>query len=165
MSVGKGLSTQGKLICGVLQGSILGSFLFLLYVTNMPMAVNCELLLYVDDNCLLFMDKDTKEIEDKLNRYFSSLCEWFVDNKLTIHFREEKTKSILSGNKRHLKRSNNLHARHGDIKIKQHHKVTYLGFILYNLLGESMAIKVLGLINRRLKFLYGKQHFLSTPLC
>ena len=27
-----------------------------------------------------------------------------------------------------------------------------------------MAIKVSGLINRRLKFLYKKQHFLNTPL-
>ena len=89
----------------------------------MPMAVNCELLLYADDTCLLFMGKDTKEIEDKLNRDFSSLCEWSVDNKLTIHFGEEKTKSILFGNKRHLKRSNNLHIRYGDIMIKQHHKV------------------------------------------
>ena len=92
------------------------------------MAVNCELLLYADDTCLLSMGKDTKEIEDKLTRDFSSLCEWFVDNKLTICFREEKTKSILFGNKRHLKRSNNLRIRYGDIKIKQHNKVTYLQY-------------------------------------
>ena len=61
----------------------------------MPVAVNCELLLYADDTCLLFMGKNTKEIEDKLNRDFSSLCEWFVDTKLTEYFGEEKTKSIL----------------------------------------------------------------------
>ena len=99
----------------------------------------------------------------KLNRNFSSLCEWFADNKHTIHFGEEKTKSILFGSKRHLKRSNNLHIRYSDMKIKQHYKVTYLGGILgNNLFGESMAIKVLGIINRRLKFLYRKQHFFST---
>ena len=83
-----------------------------------------------------------KEIEDKLDRDFSSLREWFVDNKLTIHFREEKTKCILFGNNRHLKRSNNLDIRYGYIKIKQHHKVIYLGCILdNNLSGESMATK------------------------
>ena len=64
VSVGKELSTLGKLIRGVLQGSILGPLLFLLYVNDMLMAVNCELLLYGDDTCLLFMGKDTKEIED-----------------------------------------------------------------------------------------------------
>ena len=89
------------------------------------MAVNCEFLLYADDTSLLFMGKDTKEIEDKLDRDFSSLCEWFVYNKLTIHFGEEKTKSILFGNKCHLKRSNNLNIMYVVIKIKQHHKVTY----------------------------------------
>ena len=38
--------------------------------------------------------------------------------------------------------------------IKQHSKVTYLGCILDNdLSGESMATKVLRLVNNRLKFL------------
>ena len=35
------------------------------------------------------------KIELKLNIDFNSLCDWFVDNKLSIHFGEEKTKSIL----------------------------------------------------------------------
>ena len=34
-------------------------------------------------------------IEDKLNNDFNTLCDWFVDNKLSIHFGEDKTKSIL----------------------------------------------------------------------
>ena len=44
-------SEPGKLLCEVPQGSILGPLLFLLYINNMPQAVNCELLLYVDDSC------------------------------------------------------------------------------------------------------------------
>ena len=48
-------------------------------------------------------------------------------------------------------RTNSLNIRYGDIRIKQYQKVTYLGCILYNnLSGESMATKLLGLINRRL---------------
>ena len=34
-----------------------------------------------------------KTIENKLNSDFNSLCDWFVDNKLSIHFGEDKTKS------------------------------------------------------------------------
>ena len=64
----------------------------------MPMAFDCELLLYGDDTCLLFMGKDTKAIKDKLNRDFCSLCEWFVDNKLNIHFERKKLTSIFLGN-------------------------------------------------------------------
>ena len=53
-------------------------------------SVNCELYLYADDSCLVFQHKNVKEIENKLNKDFSNLCEWFVDNKLSIHFGDEK---------------------------------------------------------------------------
>ena len=39
--------------------------------------------------------KDITEIETALNKTFSMLCDWFVDNKLSIRFGEDKTKSIF----------------------------------------------------------------------
>ena len=45
VNVGKEYSSPGKLSCGVPQGLILGPLLFLLYVNDMPQAVNSELLL------------------------------------------------------------------------------------------------------------------------
>ena len=88
-------SDPGKLKCRVLQGSILGPLLFLLYVNDMPGAVNCEMLLYADDTCLVFQAKNLDTIPERLNTDFNKLCHWFVDNKLSIHFGEDKTKSIL----------------------------------------------------------------------
>ena len=38
---------------------------------------------------------DIDEIENRLNNDFNALCDWFVDNKLSIHFGEDKTKSLL----------------------------------------------------------------------
>ena len=38
-------------------------------------------------------------IEKQLNGNFSSICDWFLDNKLSIHFGEDKTKSILFSSK------------------------------------------------------------------
>ena len=165
VNIDNSFSTPGKLMCGVPQGSILGPLLFLLYVNDMQQAVSCDLLLYADDTCLIFTGRDTKTIENQLNGDFNSLCDWFVDNKLSIHFGEEKTKSILFGTKRRLKSLNELDIRRGDIRIKQHTKVTYLGCTLdNNLSGESMATNVLTKINGRLKFLYRKQNFLNNSL-
>ena len=40
---------------------------FLLYINDMPPAVDCELLLYADDSCLIFKHQDITEIETALN--------------------------------------------------------------------------------------------------
>ena len=95
----------------------------------MLQAVNCELLLYADDTCLILQDKDITEIESALNKTFSRLCDWFVDNKLGIHFGENKTKSILFGSTHKIKKSKPLNIQYSDIKIKQYSKVTHLGCI------------------------------------
>merc|ERR1712059_73760 len=110
----------------------------------MPQSVDCDLLLYADDTCLGFTDKNIKTIENNLNKNFNSLCDWFVENKLSIHFGEDKTKTIVFGSKRRLKTLDKLDIKRNGIKISQHNKITYLGCILDdNLSGESMASKVL----------------------
>ena len=66
------------------------------------------------------------------------LCDWFVDNKLSIHFGEDKTKSILFGSKHKMKMSQPLHSQYNGIKIKQYSKATYLCCIFDETLsGES----------------------------
>ena len=83
----------------------------------MPQPVNYDLLLYADDTCLMYTGKDTKTIEEQLNTDFSSLCDWFIDNKLRVHFGVKKTKSQL-------KNQRDFDLRYGDIEIKQYNKVT-----------------------------------------
>ena len=92
VDINKTFSESGNLLCGVPQVSILGPLLFLLYINDMPQAIDCELLIYADDTCLIFQHKDIHEISIVLNKNFSTLCDWFVDNKLSIHFGEDKTK-------------------------------------------------------------------------
>ena len=73
---------------------VLGPLLFLIYVNDIPQAVKSTLLLYADDSCFLYQHKDVDEIEKHLNKDFENICDRFVDNKLSIHFGEDKTKSI-----------------------------------------------------------------------
>ena len=131
----------------------------------MPQAVKSNLFLYADDSCLVFQGKDVIEIEKQLNEDFTNICEWFVDNRLSIHFGEDKTKSILFASKRKIKNIPKLKINYKNIQIKQHSKVTYLGCILDETMsGESMALKVINKINSRLKFLHRKNKFLTPAL-
>ena len=96
----------------------------------MSQTVNCELLLYADDTCLVFPHKGVKVIEKQLNNNSSFTCDCFVDNKLSIHCGEGKAKSILFSSKNKVKNTEPLNIHYNDIKIKQYSKVTYLGCIL-----------------------------------
>ena len=133
-------SEVSSISCGVPQGSILGPLLFLVYVNNMRMAVKCDLFLYADDTCLVFQTENVKDIKKQLNEDFANICNWFVDNKLSIHFGGDKTKSILFAFKRKIKKLQKLEIIYNNIRIKQHSRVAYLGCILEETMsGESMA--------------------------
>ena len=139
--------------------------LFLLYVNDMVQLVDSKLLLYADDSCIIIQDKDPKNIEIKLNRDFLNLCNSFIENKLSIHLGEDKTKSILFASKRKLSNGNQIKIVHGNVEIKQHSSVSYLGCILDETLsGESMALNVINKINSKLKFLYCKNKLLIPHL-
>ena len=45
-----------------------------------------------DDSGLTFESKDIHTIEHQLNKDFANLCEWFIDNKLNIHFGQDEKK-------------------------------------------------------------------------
>ena len=69
----------------------------------MLQAVHSDLLLYGDNSSLTFQHKHVHTIEHQLNKDFTNLCEWFVENKLSIHLGEENSKCILFGSKLKLK--------------------------------------------------------------
>ena len=127
--------------------------------------MSSDLLLYADCSCLVFQHKNVTDIETHLSNDFSKLCEWFLDNKLSIHFGEDKTKSILFGTKRKLRKVDKLNVTYQGIDIKQNSQVTYLGCILDETMsGEPMAYKTIKKIDSRLKYLFKKNHFLATSL-
>ena len=111
----------------------------------MKQAVSSDPLLYADDPCLAFQHKHVTEIEKHLNNDFN-LSKWFLDNKLSIHFGEDKTRFILFGSKCKLRKVGQL-----NITYQGTYQVTYLGCILDETMsGEPMAYKTIKKINSRL---------------
>ena len=135
-------SEGGTLKYGVPLGSIVGLLLFLLYVNDLHQSLSdAGSYLYADDTCIFYQHGDVNEIENVLNKEFSSLCQWVIDNRQSIHFGEDKTKLILFSKTRGLRQINISFAGHS---IKQNETVEYLGCQLDSkLIGEAMASKVL----------------------
>ena len=128
----------------------------------MAQAVNSNLFSYADNSCFMFRHKDVEEIEKVLNNDFKNICYWFVDNKLSINFGEDKTKPILFANQCKIKNIKKLNIKYQDIEIKQHSQVTYLGCVMDETMsGEHMALKVINKMNGKLKFLYRRNTFLT----
>ena len=164
VNVESAFSEPADLKCGVPQGSILGPLLFLLYINDLPQA-KCDVRLYADDTCISYTDKMVPIIEEKLNTDFNNLCDWFVDNKLSIHFGEDKTKSILFSPKNQRKRADPIVIKRHGVTLKQFSTVEYLGCLLDETLsGREMALKVLKKVNGKLRFLYRQGKYLNPRL-
>ena len=89
-------SQPSTIKCGVLQGSILGPLLFLLYISDLP---NCNLVgktrLYADDTSLTFSSKNMAETQTLLNEDLEKVNTWLQVNKRTLN--GTKTKNMLIG--------------------------------------------------------------------
>ena len=145
------MSVAKCITCGVPQGSILGSLLFLLYITDMSAAVKCKLLLYADDSVLLASGKDIVEIEATLSSELKSVNDWFIDNKLSLHL--GKTQPIVFGTRTKLCKCNTLNIVCNGIVIEAKQTVTYLGVTLDQSLSDDVkASDVLFKTSNKLKF-------------
>ena len=149
VSIDNAFSETGTLKYGLPQDSNLGPLICKWSPQSIP---DTGSYLYGDDTCIFYQHEDVKKIENVLNEEFSSRCQWFIDNKLPIHFEEDKTKSILFSKTKGWRK---IDVSFADYFIKKHKTVEYLSCQLDSKLSwEAMASKVLKKINAKLKFLY-----------
>ena len=76
----------------------------------------------LDDICIFYQDKNVEKIGKVLNKEFSSLCKWFIDNKLSIHFSDVKAKTLFFFR---MKRPPRLNI-YGNYSLQQRNTVEYL---------------------------------------
>ena len=88
-----------KIKYGVPQGSILGPLLFLVYINDLPKAVEHKALpiLFADDTSILLTSPNNIQMQRDFNQIFMQLNKWFKSNLLSLNF--DKTSFIHFTNK------------------------------------------------------------------
>ena len=89
-----GSSNPAFISCGVPQGSVLGSLLFLIYINDLCNVIrSCRPYLYADDTVLVANATDIYDAHVLLQRDLNNVADWCKGNKLSINIK--KTKSMI----------------------------------------------------------------------
>ena len=126
------LSDFRDLSFGVPQGSILGPFLFLLFINDISTsfaANDCVINLFADDLLTYVSGKDLADVQRKLQQCVTNICDWYKINRLKAN--PKKSKLMVIGTKHMLEKVNyrNFSISYDSISIPLVKEFTYLGYL------------------------------------
>lgn len=86
-------TNTGLLDIGVLQGSIIGVLLFLIYINDFPTSTLMRTFMFADDSTCLDKHRHLVELETTVNMELGKITDWFNANKMAIN--ADKTKYMI----------------------------------------------------------------------
>ena len=155
------ISDSASIDVGVPQGSVLGPFLFLVYINDIQLCVDkCALNLYADDTVLFYDGKDYTGLYGTVNKELEIVVEWLDINRLKLNVMKSKGMLIETKNKVNNGNSGNHITLNGD-QVEFVDKFKYLGIVIDNKLNfkehvsytETKIKKKLGYLSRVSKHL------------
>ena len=94
VKIGEAWSELQEINISVLQGSILGVILFIIFINDLQYASDKALaVIFADDDSSLLAHSDLNELNKIVNEELDKICNWYKANKLAIH--PDKSKFIL----------------------------------------------------------------------
>ena len=81
VSLNQNQSDMIEVKLGIPQGSTLGPLFFLIYINDLPNAVNCVPRLFADDTCLVIQATNLDTLQTKINNELKTLYNWCCINK------------------------------------------------------------------------------------
>ena len=122
-------STVSSITCGVAQGSILGPFLFLIYLNDIGTTLNgVNAMFHADDTVLYTAGCNKESIFQSMQRILDELAQWRKRNRLTINV--NKTKYCVFGSKRSVNALDDVHLSLNGCMLEQIVNYTYLAVYL-----------------------------------
>ena len=123
-------STMEKLTCGVPQGSILGSLLFILYVNDIVNTSSVlEFVLFADDTTILYSHEDLASKIDVVNNELKEVTNWFKANRLSVNAKKTNY-MLLETRQRNLKQDDNIFIELDNTRLERVFITKFLGVII-----------------------------------
>jgi hypothetical protein len=83
-------SDFGEISHRVPQGSVLGPLLFLIYINDLPQAIDHPMVLFADDSTVILTGEDPQTCEINVNNALESIIIWLNQNNLCVNLKKTK---------------------------------------------------------------------------
>ena len=127
IQMGNNASSQQPIFSGVLQGSIIGPLLFLIFFNDVvDHLINSRVIKYADDTVVFFAGKDIVSIEKALTDDMDIIARYLDQKELVINLNKGKTEMMLFGTgKKVSSQTHQLKVMYRGVAIRNTDKVSW----------------------------------------